>query len=170
MITLPTFIHAVVVTIGLGLFAAACLQDWALRLVSNKIPAGIAIIGLLLRFAEGTLAPAALAAASVLVAMVCVWKKGWLGGADVKLFTAGSLIVPPIAVVNFILMSSIAGGLLALLYFGAGRMVHPPSHQRPSSRLGRYLRLEQRRLSRRGPLPYATAISAGAYFVLLGGS
>ena len=169
MITPPTAMHALVTVGGLGLFTFACLQDWALRLVSNKVPISIAAAGVFTRLMDGTLVPAFVAAALVLIAAVCCWKQGWLGGADVKLFAAGALIVPPGAVTTFVLVSCVAGGVLAVLYVCVGYIVHPPSSQRPGNRLRRYLRLEQRRLVRRGPLPYATAISFGAYFVLLGG-
>ncbi len=169
MITFLTVIHVGFTVCGLELFALACLQDWALRLVSNRVPAGITIVAIFLRLADGTLVLAIPAAVSVLIAAVCLWKQGWLGGADVKLFAAGALLVPPAAVTSFILVSCIAGGLLAVLYACIGYIVRPPSSQRPTNRLRRYLRLEQRRLVRRGPLPYATAISIGAYFVLLGG-
>ena len=86
-----------------------------------------------------------------------------------KLLAAGALLAPPSAVTTFVLATCLAGGVLALGYAALSRIAPPPSPIRPATRLRRYLRLEQRRLRRRGPLPYATAIAAGAAFVLLGG-
>lgn len=84
-----------------------------------------------------------------------------------KLFGAGALLVPPGAAFAFVLSACLAGGVLAILYWLAGRLVAPPSTVRPSSVLGRLVRVERRRLRRGGPLPYAVAITAGACFTLL---
>ena len=161
--------HLLLLSAGLALFGLACLQDWAMRLVPNRVPAAIALLGLVLRLVDGTLLLGLLAAFIVFFIAAFCWRRGWLGGADVKLFGAGALLVPPGAASGFVLVSCIAGGILAILYTIAARFVPPPAPVRPLSQLRRYLRLEQRRLQRRGPLPYATAIAAGATFVLLGG-
>ena len=154
---------------GLGLFGAACLQDWAVRLVSNRIPAAIALAGLGLRMLDGSAVAGLLAAFAVFAMAAFCWRQGWLGGADVKLFGAGALLVPPQGVAGFVLLTCVAGGILALGYAALGRLVPPPAAgARPRNRLRRYVRLEQLRLRRRGPLPYATAITAGAICILLG--
>lgn len=153
----------------MALFAVACLQDWAMRLVPNRVPAAIACLGVALRLIDGTLLTGLGAAFVVFFVAALCWRRGWLGGADVKLFGAGALLVAPSAALGFVLASCIAGGVLAILYAALGRLVPPPAATRPLSQLRRYLRVEQRRMKRRGPLPYATAIAAGATFVLLGG-
>ena len=154
---------------GLALFAVACLQDLAMRLVMNRIPLAIAAAGLALRALDGTLLPGLLAAGIVFCVAACCWQRGWLGGADVKLFGAGALLVPPHLAPAFVLASCLAGGVLALAYAGLGLVAPMPSALRPLTRARRYWRLELRRLRRRGPLPYATAIAAGAAFISLGG-
>lgn len=161
--------HLLLLSSGLALFGIACLQDWAMRLVPNRVPAAIAIMGLGLRCIDGMVVPALLAAGIVFFVAAFCWRRGWLGGADVKLFGAGALLVPPAAASGFVIVSCLAGGVLAVLYAGLSHLVPPPEPIRPLSYLRRYLRVEQRRLQRRGPLPYATAIAAGATFVLLGG-
>ncbi len=140
-----------------------------MRLVPNRVPAAIAAVGVLLRVTDGTWLLGFLAAFIVFVLAAFCWRRGWLGGADVKLFAAGALLVPPSAATGFILASCLAGGVLAILYAGLSHLVPPPSATRPATNLRRYLRVEQRRMQRHGPLPYATAIAAGATFVLLGG-
>ncbi len=149
-------------------FAVACLQDWAMRLVPNSIPIAIAALGAVTRLIDGTMLLGLAAAIVVFVVAVCCWRRGWLGGADVKLFAAGALLVPPPLVIKFVLTACVAGGVLAILYAALGAVVPAPAPLRPANRIRRYLRLEQRRLRRKGPLPYATAIAAGACFVLLG--
>ena len=154
---------------GLALFAVACLQDLAMRLVMNRIPLAIGVAGLALRALDGTVLPGLLAAGIVFFVAASCWQRGWLGGADVKLFGAGALLVPPHLAAAFVLVSCLAGGVLALLYAGLGLIAPAPSALRPLTRARRYLRVELRRLRRRGPLPYATAIAAGAAFILLEG-
>ncbi len=154
---------------GLALLGLACLQDWAMRLVMNRIPLAIAAIGLALRALDGSALPGLLAAGIIFLIAAFCWQRGWLGGADVKLFGAGALLVPPHLAAAFVLASCLAGGVLALAYAGLGLVAPAPSASRPLTRARRYWRLELRRLRRRGPLPYATAITAGAAFILLGG-
>jgi len=101
-----------------------------------------------------------------LVAAMC-WRRGWLGGADVKLFGAGALLVPPAAAFGFVLSSCLAGGILAIGYWLIGRITAPSTTKRPSNLLRRLVRVERRRLRRGGPLPYAVAITAGACFMLI---
>ena len=160
--------HVILLTSGLALFGVACLQDWAMRLVPNRIPAAIALLGLGLRVIDGTVLLGLLAASIVFFIAAFCWRRGWLGGADVKLFGSGALLVSPGAASGFVLVSCLAGGVLAILYAVFARFAPPPAPVRPASLLRRYLRVEQRRLQRRGPLPYATAIAAGAIIVVLG--
>ena len=169
MMAQPSTLHMLLLSAGLTLFGIACLQDWALRLVPNRVPAGIAALGLCLRVVEGTALAGLLAGLSVFAVAAFCWQRGWLGGADVKLLGAGALLVPPGAVIGFVLAVCLAGGVLALAYGSISYFVPPPPRMRPLTLLRRYWRLEQRRLSRRGPLPYATAIAAGAAFILLRG-
>jgi prepilin peptidase CpaA len=169
MADLTTLTNLVLLPAGIALFVLACLQDWAMRLVPNRVPAAIAAVGLACRIIDGSVLIGLLAAFIVFFIAALCWRRGWLGGADVKLFGAGALLVPPGAVLGFVLATCLAGGLLAALYGVLSFFVPPPSPVRPLSYLRRYWRLEQRRLQRRGPLPYATAIAAGATFILLGG-
>ncbi len=100
------------------------------------------------------------------LAAIC-WRRGWMGGGDVKLLAAAAIAVPPSLVLSFITAVALCGGVLALLYLVAGRMVAPPPASRPRSLLARALRVEQWRIRRGGPLPYACAIAAGGLFILL---
>ncbi len=169
MASLLTISQFLLLSSGLALFAVACLQDLAMRLVMNRIPLAIAAIGLMLRVLGGTAPQGLLAAAIVFSIAAFCWQRGWLGGADVKLFGAGALLVPPHLAPSFVLVSCLAGGMLALAYAGLGLLAPAPSASRPLTRARRYWRLELRRLRRRGPLPYATAIAAGAAFILMRG-
>ncbi len=152
-------------TAGLALFGVACLQDWALRLVPTA-SRGDRRRGVGLRLADGTCCPGCWRPRLVLLATLLL-ARGWLGGADVKLFAAGALLVPQAphpascSPPAWPAASSPWPTRLVVRRAAPGPAGHAPACAAT--------RLEQRRLRRRGPLPYATAIAAGAAFVLLRG-
>ncbi len=152
---------------GVALFGLAATQDMALRLVPNAVPLAIAGLGATLRVLDNNLPIGLAAAAAVFLMAALCWRRGWLGGADVKLFGAGALLVQPNAAFGFVLASCLAGGVLAIGYWLLGRVTASPATERPSGLLRRIVRIERRRLRRGGPLPYAVAIAAGACFTLI---
>jgi len=146
---------------GLALLAAAGLHDCAVRTVPNFLCALLLICGLALRLFGHDVSYGLLAGAIVFAMCALVWWFGWLGGGDVKLLAAAAVFEPPSLVPEMVLYTSLAGGVLALLYLIAGKLVPKPSPARPDTMLGRIARCELWRLRRRGPLPYAAAIAAG---------
>ncbi|WP_428377994.1 prepilin peptidase [Lichenicoccus sp.] len=158
---------AVFIAVLLLLVAAA--GDVATRMVSNKLSILIALDGILLQSTAGAgLAPYG-AALAVFVAGAICWRVGLMGGGDVKLLAAAALLVPAPLVPGLILSVALAGGILGLLYVGLRLLVGKPSVRRSRVLLWRLLRIEQYRISRGFSLPYASAIAAGAAFVLLEG-
>jgi prepilin peptidase CpaA len=67
---------------------------------------------------------------------------------------------------SMIMAITMAGGVLALIYLVARRRLRRPGHGKPDGLLARALRVEQWRLRRGGPLPYAVAIACGVVFVM----
>lgn len=159
-------LHALALALGGTLLLAAALHDSAFRTVPNAVPAALAALGLALRAAAGDLVAGLAAAAAVFAMLLFCWHRGWLGGGDVKLAAAAALLVPPPLVPSLLLATALAGGLLAALYLAASRLVPPPPPGRPAGLLARAWRCERWRLHRRGPLPYAAAIAAGALATL----
>lgn len=157
------------VPVGILLFLCAAARDSAVRLVPNALPLGIAVDGLALRAVKGDALPAIAIAALIFALATLCWLRGWLGGADVKLFGAGALLVPAADAFDFVLASVLAGGVLAVGYWLLGRVTVPPGQVRPASLWRRIWRAERRRLRRGGPLPYACALTAGACFILARG-
>jgi prepilin peptidase CpaA len=148
----------------------AALHDLAFRTVPNWIPAVLLLIGFLIRTTSGTLILGLLASLLIFFGAAFCWQRGWLGGGDVKLLGAAALLVPPILAVNLLLDVALAGGVLAILYLAMARLVRQPFvTPRPHALLRRICRAERYRIHRRGPLPYASAIAAGALFVLFEG-
>jgi prepilin peptidase CpaA len=105
------------------------------------------------------------------------WRRGWIGGGDVKLLSACAMLVPPASVPELVLATSIAGGALALFYLCLARLLRASATAQPTrlqangqppptGLVGRIWRVERRRIRRRLSLPYACAISAGVLLTL----
>jgi prepilin peptidase CpaA len=154
-------INDLCVIAGLALLAVAGLHDCAVRTVPNLLCLVLLVFGVALRLIGGDILHGLLAGAVVFAFCAILWRFGWLGGGDVKLLAAASVFVPPGLVPAMVLYTSLAGGVLAVLYLIAGRLVPPPAPARPRTLISRVARCEQWRLRRRGPLPYAAAIAAG---------
>ena len=152
------------------LFAAA--HDVAVRTVPNVVSLIVAIAGLGLNTLDGRLLLALFGGGLVFAAAWYCWRRGWIGGGDVKLLGACALLVPPDTVPQLMLSTAIAGGVLALLYLALARLLPgsatgPRAH--PVSRAGlvpRVLRVERRRIRRGQSLPYSCAITAGVLLTL----
>ena len=92
-----------------------------------------------------------------------------MGGGDVKLLGAAALGMPASSVLTFIAAVAMAGGVLAVFYLLARRLMPFRPSTRPKGMVARALRAERWRISRGGPLPYACAIAFGFLFVILNG-
>lgn len=150
-----------------GLLLLASLHDLVARTVPNWLAVALAVLGIGLRAVSGSLLGGLAAGVVVLMLAAICWRRGWMGGGDVKLLAASAVVVPPSLVLSFIGAVAIFGGFLALFYLIAGRLVPPPRAARPRTLLGRVLRIERWRIHRGCPLPYACAIAAGGLFILL---
>jgi prepilin peptidase CpaA len=156
--------------VGLILLAFSGLHDFGFRTVPNWVSAALFCLGAALRLLDGS--PHGLLwslgiSFAVLLFTFMFWRFGWMGGGDVKLLTAAAMFVPPPLVPFLISGTALAGGALSILYLAASLLVKRPRGARPQGFLGRVLRCEHWRLSRRGPLPYAAAIAAGGWIATL---
>jgi prepilin peptidase CpaA len=177
-----TWVAAVIA--GAVMLVMAALHDVVARTVPNQLAAAIACAGLVGQCAAlaaslgnalstgGSLADgffragmAMLASAGVFVAAALAWRRGWMGGGDVKLLGAASSLMPAVLVPTLLMATSLAGGVLALVYLVARRRLARPGSGRATGLLARAVKAERWRLRRGGPLPYAVAIASGAVFV-----
>jgi prepilin peptidase CpaA len=143
------------------------LHDLIARSIPNAIPAAVTLLGVATRLLNGEVVGAVVAGFLVFVSAVFCWRRGWLGGGDVKLLAAAALALPPVSVLPFIAAVAIAGGVLALMYLAARPLTSSHPATRPAGLFARALRVERWRIGRGGPLPYACAIAAGFVFAIL---
>lgn len=159
---------------GLGavLLLAAALHDVAARTIPNWVPLCLLALGILLRFLDASLMAGLSLGLLVFAVAVFCWKRHWLGGGDVKLIAAAAVFVPPAHVGDLLVAVTLSGGVVGLIYL-LGRLVSKGQWRaasvRPRGRIARIMRAERRRLSRGGPLPYASAIAAGTIFIIFAG-
>ena len=152
--------------IGSLLLLAAALHDVMARTVPNGLAGALAAVGLGAQLAGGTALLGVPVALAVFVAAALAWRRGLMGGGDVKLLGAAALLVPPMLVPTLLVAMALSGGVLGLFYLVARRRMPRPSGARPPGLLPRAWRIERWRLRRGGPLPYAVAIASGAFFAL----
>jgi prepilin peptidase CpaA len=165
-ITGPSFVSFIV---PLGLLLVASLHDIAARTIPNNLVLALAVAGLSVSVLDRHLLGSLLAASGVFAVSALCWSRGWMGGGDVKLLGAAALGIPASSVLPFIAAVAMAGGVLAVFYLIAQRLVPFRRSPRPTGMLARALRAERWRISRGCPLPYACAIAAGALFINLSG-
>jgi prepilin peptidase CpaA len=165
--TWPTLLSSGLVLVGIVVLLLAAAHDVVARTVPNRLVVALAVTGIALRALAGGLGPSLLIGAAVFAIAAFCWRRGWMGGGDVKLLAAAAVLVPPHLTLSFITAVALSGGILALSYLLARRLVAPPPAQRPRRLLARALRVERWRIRRGGPLPYACAIAAGGLLVLL---
>lgn len=156
--------------IAVTLLCVASLNDIAVRTIPDLASLGVAAIGIFSRLADGN-APAALAASAAVLALGALcWRLGWLGGGDVKLLAACAWLVPPLQVPRLVLMTALAGGVLACLYLVLGRLTAlccKPTGAGRSQRLAvRLWRVKSWRVRRRAALPYGCAIASATVLAL----
>jgi len=160
VITIFTFL-------SVALVLAASLHDVAARTIPNGVSVALAAVGAGGAFLTGHALPSLVLGAGVFGIATLCWRRGWLGGGDVKLLGAAALALSPASVPAFLATVAIGGGFLAALYLILRRIVPGPGPSKPRALLARFARAEQWRLQRRGSLPYACAIAAGFLFVTL---
>ncbi len=154
-----------------GLLHAA-LHDLRTRRIPNGAVVATAVGALAWRLAAGA-TPADLAATLAATLLLfagafLLWRRGGLGGGDVKLLTAAALAFPAAGILDLVLFTALAGGGLALAMLGMRRLW---SRAAPlliplAARMGAG-RVALTGCSGTGAsVPYGVAIAAGALLAL----
>lgn len=167
MSTLSSNLQVSLLLASSAIVLAAALHDVAARTVPNWMAAALAVLGLLVQATTGHLIAGIIAGLIVFIAAAFCWRRGWMGGGDVKLLGAVAIVVPVGHVIQFIVAVTLTGAALAVIYLMARRVVPAPAARRPARLIARAIRAECWRINRGGPLPYALAIAAGFLIVTL---
>lgn len=173
-------LHAVLWTVPLMALLASAWTDLKDRIIPNELVALVALsglgLGLLLR--PDAIWISLLAAMLVLLVLGLAAHFGMMGGGDVKLISAATLLVPPGYVGQLIVFIALAGGLLSAGYLLARLMVgnRPVGRSLLSAEAadgdcggpGGWVSNECARIAAGGPMPYALAILGGVAITLAG--
>jgi prepilin peptidase CpaA len=171
-----TDIQAVLWTVVLaGLFWGAA-TDLKERIIPNELVILIALTGLTLSLVSqpGQVWISLIAAALVFLGFGLLCRYGMIGGGDVKLMAAVTLLVPPQEVGKLLIAIALAGGVLSCVYLGASFMVRCVPAENPSleadggAALTRWFKLESVRIASRKQAPYAIAILGGVIWHVAG--
>ncbi len=118
------FLRTALAAAFFAILALAAAYDLHTRRVPNALPAALLLLApfwlLLARPAIAPLATLGATLALFAVLFLC-WIRGWLGGGDVKLASTAALWCGAANVAPFLLLTAVAGGVLALLLLLARR-------------------------------------------------
>lgn len=154
-----------------GLLILAALADVATRIIPDRVAIGLVALGVVERVSAGlpSLAASFLVAVLLLVVLAVMNARGLMGGGDVKLAVATAMGLPVESIYRFIVVTSLAGGILALVHLAlrcAIRMApRPPPNGASLAR--RVFAAERWRIVRHGSLPYGVAIASGGIWAVL---
>ena len=152
-----------------GLLVVAALHDFAFRTVPNWVSGAVLVLGIAAAGLDRHLLYSLTSAAILFILAALCWRRGLMGGGDVKLLAASAALLPIGNRIEFLLLVAICGGFVAVVYLALQALIRKPSRTKPQSMVGRILRAERWRVARRGSLPYASAIAAGALLIVFGG-
>jgi len=142
--------------------------DVATRLIKNEICLALALLGIVGQLAEPMqLVESLIVAAILFLLLLVIYARGWMGGGDVKLMVALAVGLPLTGVVQFLAVTALAGGVLALVHLMMRQLPHPRLAPAGSSFARRVYAVERWRQLRHAPLPYGVAIACGGIWAIL---
>jgi prepilin peptidase CpaA len=163
--------HALPWLVSLVALFFCAVTDLKHRIIPNRRVVLIAACGLALGLA---LRPeqvwiSLLAAAIILVGLGVLAHFGLIGGGDVKLISALTLLVPPEQIGSLLILIALAGGVLGCLYFAARYGLQRAAAlqddrggtSQSASPLGLLVEHERARIASGEPMPYALAVFGG---------
>jgi prepilin peptidase CpaA len=161
MIGLP-FSEVFIATIWVSLVALAAVFDVAELRIPNRITVAIGALYPAHVVASGTFrdVPAAVGVAmAVFIVGALLFRTGTMGGGDVKLMTAIALWAGPHETLSFLVVTALAGGILALLMTTSARFALAQTFDLFGADIAR-----ERVLGTH--VPYGVAIAVGAFMAV----
>ena len=142
--------------------------DVATRVIPNEICLAVALLGVVGQLANPMQAAQSLIVAAILfLLLLALYIKRWIGGGDVKLMAAVAVGLPLTGVIQFLTITALAGGALALMHLAMRLLPNPAVAPSGSSLLRRVYAVERWRHLRHAPLPYGVAIVCGGIWAVL---
>jgi len=151
-----------------ALLSVAGWNDLLSRRIPDPVCIALAAVGVAARGAAGieALAWSGALAALVFTVMVPTHAMGALGGGDIKLSAAFALGLSPAGLYGFLVMTALAGGILAMLHLALRRLPRPPHCPAGAWLPRRVWTAERWRARQPASLPYGIAIAAGGIAAL----
>ena len=141
--------------------------DIATRLIRNEICLVLALLGIASQFASPMQVTESLIAATILLLLlIVIYQRGWIGGGDVKLLVALAIGLPLMGVIQLLTITALAGGVLALVHLMMRLLPYPKLAPAGSSLVRRVYAIERWRNLRHAPLPYGVAIACGGIWTV----
>jgi prepilin peptidase CpaA len=158
-------IRTILWTAALCVLAGASVVDLRRRIIPNEASAFVAVTGIALNLMARSGGAWTTVALSLLVflALALAAQLTIVGGGDVKMIAAVSLLVPPQGLPALLLAIALSGGLLSLVYLGLRswlQTMRPPGPSRHGP-FDRFLRRERARILASRTVPYSLAIFGG---------
>jgi prepilin peptidase CpaA len=165
---LMNFIAPTALFLEILLLLYVAMIDIATRLIHNVICLILALLGIASQFSsERHVAESLVAATVLLLLLIVIYRRGWIGGGDVKLLVALAIGFPLMGVIQLLTITALAGGVLALLHLMMRVLPYPRPAPAGSSFVRRVYAVERWRNLRQAPLPYGVAIACGGIWTLL---
>ncbi len=168
---------AILLVVSVVALVAAALVDLSHRIIPNRLVLVVAAcgVGRRLLLAPGLIWFDLLATASIVVALGFLAHHEWIGGGDVKLIAAVTLLFPLSDAGALLLGIAVAGGLMGVAYLVmraiVARIPEPrfcPAATRETRDtmrdLGHLLNGERTRIAAGEPMPYALAVLGGVIY------
>src|SRR4249919_53148 len=141
--------------------------DIATRLIRNEICLILALLGIVGQFASPLqITESMILATILLVLLMVIYQRGWIGGGDVKLLVALAIGLPLVGVIQLLTITALAGGVLALAHLMMRLLPYPKRAPAGSSLVRRVYAVERWRNLRHAPLPYGVAIACGGIWTV----
>src|SRR3954471_18050191 len=142
--------------------------DIATRLIRNEICLVLALLGIASQFASPMqVAESLIAATILLLPLLVIYQRRWIGGGDVKLLVALAIGLPLMGVIELLTITALAGGVLALVHLMMRLLPYHKLAPAGSSFVRRVYAVERWRHLRHVPLPYGVAIACGGIWTAL---
>src|SRR4051794_13911957 len=137
------------------LLVYVAMIDIATRLIRNEICLVLALLGIASQFASPMqLAESLIVATILLLLLLVIFQRGWVGGGDVKLLVALAIGFPLMGVIQLLTITALAGGVLALAHLALRLLPCPKLAPAGASVVRRVYAIERWRHLRHAPLPY----------------